>query len=128
MIRFEHIAYHVTDSIAAAQWYIDHLDFVLIREVPTDNIRFVADAGKNFMFEFYTRTDAIAKFSPPTSAFTQHLALHVDDLYATRAKLIAAGANADGDVMTMVTGDRACFLRDPFGIVLQLICRAKKML
>jgi catechol 2,3-dioxygenase-like lactoylglutathione lyase family enzyme len=129
MFRFEHLAFNVPDVHAAVDWYVKHLGFVVMRaqDVPP-HMTFVADAGKNMMFEFYSRAD-VPVFDPTgMHDVTMHLALHVDDMDAARANLIAAGAVARDEIATNPAGDKLCFLRDPHGVVLQLVQRKNRML
>jgi uncharacterized glyoxalase superfamily protein PhnB len=56
-----------------------------------------------------------------------HVAFAVADLQATRARLIAAGAAAVGEVTVTAAGDAFAMLRDPWGLALQLACRARPL-
>ena len=129
MVRFEHVAFNVSDARAAGKWYCDHLGFVLMRQQSeAPYMTFIADAGKNMMFEFYNRTDAPVFDPAPMHDVTHHVAFHVDDMEAVRATLVAAGAKASGDITVTPAGDKLLFLRDPFGLILQLVQRKEKML
>lgn len=129
MIRFEHVAFNVPDARAAARWYCDHLGFVIVRQQgEPPYMSFVADSGRNMMFEFYTRDD-VALFDPSSMHdVTTHVAMHTDDMDADRARLIAAGATASGEITLTPAGDKLCFLRDPHGVILQLCQRKVRML
>lgn len=129
MIRFEHVAFNVPDARAAARWYCEHLGFVMMRQQgEPPYMSFVADSGRNMMFEFYTRDDA-ALFDPSgMHDVTTHVAMHTDDIEADRARLIAAGATASGEITLTPAGDKLCFLRDPHGVILQLCQRNVRML
>ena len=61
-------------------------------------------------------------------ANTLHVAFLVDDIAATRAQWIAGGGKADGEINTTAAGDKLAFVRDPWGLTLQLVQRAKPML
>jgi glyoxylase I family protein len=56
-----------------------------------------------------------------------HIAFAVEDVDETRAKLIAAGATAEGEVTRPENGDLLAFLRDPWGIPLQLASRGQPL-
>ncbi|MFM2295756.1 MAG: hypothetical protein RLZZ350_2169, partial [Verrucomicrobiota bacterium] len=45
----------------------------------------------------------------------------------TRAKLLQAGATAEGEVSSNADGDQLAMLRDPWGLALQLIKRTTRM-
>ncbi len=129
MFRFEHIAFNVPDARAAVKWYCDTLGFVVMRaQTVAPYMTFIADPGKHMMFEFYSRADVPVYSAEGRHDVTQHVALHVDDIEAARAHLIAAGATPRDDIATNAAGDRLVFLHDPHGIVLQLVQRATRML
>lgn len=89
---------------------------------------FIADAGKNMMFEFYTRDD-VPKFDPSAMHdVTMHVGLLTDDIEGLRTKLIAAGAKASGEIALTPAGDKLAFLRDPHGVILQLCQRGVRMI
>jgi uncharacterized glyoxalase superfamily protein PhnB len=56
-----------------------------------------------------------------------HLAFAVEDVDREQAKLLAAGATADGGVDVTPAGDRMTMLRDPWGFPIQLLKRAQPM-
>jgi len=51
-----------------------------------------------------------------------------EDLKADRDRLLAAGASVAEDYFTNPAGDQLLMLRDPWGLGLQLVKRAKPML
>jgi uncharacterized glyoxalase superfamily protein PhnB len=57
-----------------------------------------------------------------------HLAFHVEDVSATRARLIKAGATPVGEVESNDVGDEVAMLRDPWGIPVQLVRRRERMI
>jgi glyoxylase I family protein len=127
-IRLEHLGFNVPDANATAQWYIDTFGFVLVRHAgDATNNQFIADAGQHFMLQFYTRP-ADPMWDSPASVFTQQLALQVSDIAAVQQRLLQAGATSEVDLMQNASGDTICFLRDPFGIALELVQRVETML
>ncbi|MEN6336559.1 MAG: VOC family protein [Phycisphaerales bacterium] len=128
-VRFEHVGLNVADPVKAAQWYVDNLGMKILRQgdAPANN-RFVADAAGNMMFEFYHNPpDAVPNY-PSMDPMSLHIAFLVDDVDAIRARLLAAGATAAGDVTVNPAGDRLTMLRDPWGLPIQIIRRADPML
>ncbi len=127
-IRFEHIAINVSDAQRVVAWYVRNLDLVVMRAMnEPPYMTFLADQGRNMMFEFYQQPAGEAGFAR-LHPVAFHIAFAVDDIEATRARLIAAGATAEGEVTTTPAGDKLCFLRDPWGMTLQLVMRAQPML
>jgi hypothetical protein len=53
-----------------------------------------------------------------------HIAFVTDDIRGTRERLLLAGATSAGDVTVTAAGDEMTFLRDPWGVALQLVKRA----
>jgi hypothetical protein len=60
--------------------------------------------------------------------FVFHIAFTTADVHGTRTQLLAAGASAAGEVTVTPAGDEMTFLRDPWGVALQLMKRAKPLL
>ncbi len=128
MFRFEHVAFNVKDVHAVVKWYCDTLGLVIVRQqAVAPFMTFLADPDKNMMFEFYQQDTVVGDYAslPP---FTFHVAFAVDDMDSTRQKWIAAGGSAAGEVNTTPTGDKLAFIRDPWGLTLQLVQRAIPML
>jgi hypothetical protein len=56
-----------------------------------------------------------------------HVAFGVSDLKSERQRLLLAGATAVGDVTVTPAGDELAMLRDPWGLAVQLVKRAKPL-
>jgi len=127
-IRFEHIAINVSDAPKVVEWYVKNLDLVVMRAMnEPPYMTFLADRGRNMMFEFYQQPVGVCDYAHMHPA-TFHIAFTVDDIEAARARLIAAGATAEGEISTTPAGDKLCSLRDPWGMTLQLVMRIHPML
>jgi len=128
-VRFEHVALNVADPIKMAKWYVDNLGMKVLREGPAPiNARFLADSGGNMMLELYHNPpDAVPNYAA-MDPLLLHVAFMVDDVDATRQKLIAAGATPVGEVTTTPAGDKLAMLRDPWGLAIQFLRRADPML
>ena len=128
-VRFEHIALNVADPIKMATWYVDNLGMRVMREGPPPiNMRFIADGGGNMMLELYHNPPAAVPNYAAMDPLLLHVAFTVDDVNATRQKLIAAGATPVGEVTTTPAGDKLAMLRDPWGLAIQFLRRADPML
>jgi len=128
-VRLEHVALNVADPVKMAQWYVDNLGMKVVREGPPPiNMRFIADSGGNMMLELYHNPpDAVPNYAA-MDPLLLHVAFMVDDVDATRQKLIAAGATPVGEVTTTPAGDKLAMLRDPWGLAIQFLRRADPML
>jgi catechol 2,3-dioxygenase-like lactoylglutathione lyase family enzyme len=128
-MNIEHVGFNVVDPVGAADWYCRNLGMRVARQSgPPGNGRFLADTRGRMMLEFYHNSKVIVPDyrSIPPMAF--HVAFNVEDVAAIRASLINAGGTADGEVTTNDDGDVLAMVRDPWGLTLQLIRRARPML
>ncbi len=127
-MKLEHIALNLPEPKAAAQWYAENLGLKIVKATDTAPfVHFLADDGGS-MLEFYLNPAAESPDYAEMSPFTLHLAFTTDDILATHEKLRAAGAAAAGDVETTPAGDQIVFLRDPWGVALQLVSRKETLL
>jgi catechol 2,3-dioxygenase-like lactoylglutathione lyase family enzyme len=127
-MRFEHLAINVKDARAVVNWYVNTLGLVIKRQMTeAPYTTFLADRDGNMMFEFYEQQFDIPNYAA-IPAFSLHMAFLVTDMDGTRAKWIAGGGTADGDVVTTPAGDKLAFVRDPWGFTLQLVQRKVPML
>jgi catechol 2,3-dioxygenase-like lactoylglutathione lyase family enzyme len=125
----EHFAINVADARAKAQWYKDHLGMVIIRQggAPTFGT-FIADSGKNMMYELYQNSDYSVVDFAALSHMSLHVAFMVEDVQATKELLMAAGAKVVEDITKTPSGDSILMLRDPWNLPIQFVKRTKPML
>jgi len=126
-MRLEHCALQVPNAPALADWYVKHLGCSIARagDAPAF-VRFLA-AGP-VLIEIYQGSLAPTPDYPSRHPSQFHLAFVSEDLKADRDRLLAAGATLAEDCSTNPAGDELLMLRDPWGIGLQLVKRAKPML
>lgn len=128
-MKIEHIAINISEPVKAAQWYVEHLSMRVARSInEPPHTHFLADSAGHGVLEFYCDPRADFPDYRAMKPFTLHIAFVVDDITETRARLVAAGAEADGETATTPAGDQLAFLRDPWGLTLQLVMRAKPLL
>ncbi len=128
-IRLEHVAINVEDPPAMAKWFCENLGMKVIRKGPPPvNMRFISDAGGNMMLELYNNPPDEVPDYPSMNPLSLHIAFMVDDVKAITTKLIAAGATIAVDVNTTPAGDELVILRDPWGVPIQFVKRAKPMM
>ena len=128
-MKLEHVAINVTDPVAMAKWYAQNLDMEIVRsQNEPPYMHFLADKARQSMIEIYRNEAAgvpdYAAVPPPNL----HFAFAVSDMEGTRARLLAAGATAIGEITTTPMGDQLLFLRDPWQVTVQLVKRGKPML
>jgi catechol 2,3-dioxygenase-like lactoylglutathione lyase family enzyme len=131
-MTIEHLALNVADPVKMADWYGRHLGMRVVRQVDGGpNTRFIVDRAGRVVLELYHQARAPIPDYAAMDVFTFHIAFQTDDVSATRQKLLTAGATAAGSAGAIVTadnGDVMCFLRDPWGVVIQLVRRGQTLL
>lgn len=128
-MKIEHTAYQVDDPVALAAWYGAHLGLMVKRaqsEPPFGY--FLADDSGTVMLEFYRQAHLPVPDYRSMDPLLLHLAFLADDVAAVRTRLMAAGATPEGEVVRNPAGDEVAMLRDPWGLTIQLIRRAKPMI
>ena len=128
-VRLEHVAINVEDPVSMAKWYGQNLGMKLVRKGPPPvNMHFISDAGGNMMLEIYHNPpDAVPDYSS-MDPLLLHISFMVDNVKGIRKKLIASGATAVGEITITSSGDELAMLRDPWGVAIQFVKRAKPML
>lgn len=122
-MKLEHIALNVSDARAAAEWYEKHLGMEIVKKFDDPPyIHFLKDAGGS-MIELYSNPAGAIPEYAEMSPYTLHLAFAVEDMAAEHERLLGAGASSIGPIETMPTGDLLAFLRDPWGVTVQLVRR-----
>ena len=128
-MNIEHLALNVNDPDAMREWYVKHLGMRVARHVGGPaHTWFLADESGHTVLEIYNNTAAPVPDYAAMDPLLLHIALATDDMESARTRLIAAGATPQGDVGTTPAGDQLAFLRDPWGLVLQLAKRQKPIL
>jgi glyoxylase I family protein len=128
-VNIEHIAFNVADPTAMADWYTRRLGMRVVRKPPgATQAHFIADAAGRVVLELYRNPNAPIPDYAAMDPMTLHVAFAVDDVNAERGRLLAAGASAVGDVTTADNGDVLAMLRDPWGLCVQLVKRARPLL
>jgi glyoxylase I family protein len=128
-MKIEHVALQVADPVALARWYRDHLGLTIKRaQAESPFGQFLADDGDAVMLEVYNNPKAPVPDYHAVDPLALHLAFWTDDVKGTRERLLAAGAIAEGEVVETPAGDQLMMLRDPWGIPIQFVNRAAKMI
>ena len=128
-MKIEHAAYQVEDPVAVARWYVEHLGLTVKRaqhERPFG--QFLADDGDTVMLEFYNNPKVRVPDYKAIDPLILHIAFWTDDVEATRARLLASGASAEGEALVTPAGDHVAMLRDPWGLAIQFVHRAQPMI
>ncbi|HEU5079117.1 MAG TPA: VOC family protein [Opitutaceae bacterium] len=123
---FEHFALNVTDAPAATAWYVENLGLkVLKQQTESPFTAFLGDSTGRVFLEVYSNPAAAVTDFSKQHPLVFHWALVSEDPSSDLARLVAAGARVESDGV-VADGSRLIMLRDPFGIPLQLCCRATR--
>jgi glyoxylase I family protein len=124
----EHVALNVADPVALADWYVRHLGMRIVRQVDSGpRTRFVADRAGRTVLEVYRQQAPVPDYAA-MDPMVLHVAFKVEDVAAERRRLLDAGATAATDIVTSDNGDVMTFLRDPWGVTIQLVRRGQPLL
>lgn len=128
-MNIEHMALNVADPVRMAEWWVRHLGMRVARRVdgPT-NTHFLADESGRTVLELYHQSRAPVPDYFAMDPFVLHVAFTAPNLAAERDRLLAAGATSASEVTPTPAGDVLAFLRDPWGVTVQLVQRAQPLL
>ena len=128
-MKIEHTAYQVEDPAAMARWYVEHLGLTVKRaQAERPFGQFLADDGDAVMLELYNSPTVAVPDYRAINPLILHIAFWTDDVEATRVRLLAAGATAEGEALVTPAGDHVAMLRDPWGLAIQFVHRAQPMI
>ena len=127
-MKIEHLALNVADPASMAAWYVEHLGMEIVRSSPAPpHVHFIGDGSGSIMVELYHKPDAGVPPYESMDPFQLHLAFVSEDPKADRERLMVAGARVVDDRKTP-DGSHLIFLRDPWGVTVQLCKRTTPML
>jgi glyoxylase I family protein len=128
-LKIEHFALQVPDPTAMADWYVKHLGFMIARAGgEPSHARFLADSTRSVMLEIYRNPVASVPDYRKADPLLMHVAYSSDNPAADSDRLVQAGAVVVDELMTTPSADIIVMLRDPWGVPIQLVKRAKPML
>ena len=128
-MHIEHVALQVSDPVAMAQWYVQHLGCSIARSTGAPSfIHFLKDASGHSMIEIYCNPRVAVPDYATMDVMLVHVAFYSDDPRADRDRLMKAGATIAEDHIVTPAGDEMLILRDPWSLPLQLVKRAQPML
>ena len=128
-MKIEHIALNVPDPAAIADWYVANLGMQVVRQsgAPTYTT-FLADSDGDTILELYRFDGAPLPDYAAQDPMVLHLAFSSANAVEQARQLAAAGAQLQGEPRATDGGDTLIFLRDPWGIALQLVERSRPLL
>lgn len=128
-MKLEHVALNVPEPAKIARWYAEHLQMEIVRaDTESPYIHFLADSARQSMIEFYHMPEVEVPEYATMDPLIVHLAFAVEDIEAARERLLAAGATQATEMRVTPAGDKLLFLRDPWGVALQILTRTKPLI
>jgi glyoxylase I family protein len=128
IMKLEHVAINVPDAQAFVKWYADNLGMrVVLANSASPFMHFIADEAGS-MLEIYSNPAAPMPDYPNVHPMNLHIAFSSSDIEADRARLLAAGAEAVGEISTTPAGDKLAFFRGPQAVPFQLVQRKKPLI
>ncbi len=128
-MNIEHIALNVNDPIRHADWYVTHLGMRVLRCVgEPPYTRFLADESGRVVLELYGYRRAPVPDYGAFDPLVLHIAFSTTDVAGARDRLLAARATPAGDINRTPAGDEMVFVRDPWGVAVQLVKRARPLI
>ena len=127
-MKIEHFALNVKDPVLMAQWYVEHIDFEVVRKMDEAPFtHFLGDKSGAIMLEIYNNpTDQVPDYKNMNPLLV-HLAFVSFDPVADKNRLIEAGASYVEEVK-LSDGSLLVMMRDPWGLAIQLCKRGNPMI
>jgi glyoxylase I family protein len=126
-MNIEHVALNVPDPVALAEWYCQHLGMRVVRSVDgPPHTRFLADESGRVVLEVYRQKAPVPDYAA-MDPMMLHVAFKAEDVAGTRERLLRAGATSVTEATTIPGGDVLAMLRDPWGVAVQLVKRARPL-
>lgn len=123
----EHIALNVAEPAKMAAWYVEHLGMRVLRKLSEAPFtHFIADRSGRVVLELYRQNAPIPDYRS-MDPMVLHVAFKTDDVRREQARLVAAGATVAKDFAASPNGDEMSFLRDPWGLTVQLVKRGQPL-
>ena len=122
-------AYSVADIEAVTKFYVDVLDFEVVKDVPLGDamhFRWLRNGNQGIeLVQMANSQPGPARGTPPAHLAVRgpgQLMLQVDDIEATKAALLAKGVTPNVDITDVgVLGIKVMFVNDPEGNPIEIV-------
>jgi catechol 2,3-dioxygenase-like lactoylglutathione lyase family enzyme len=122
-MKFEHLALNVPDAMAMSHWYVTHLGLTVLRgNTSPPYAHFLADETGRVFLELYSNPAVPCPDYASMPPLELHVAFFTSDAGTVKQTLLGAGATPFSDDENP-DGSRLIFVRDPWGVALQLCQR-----
>jgi len=127
-MNLEHIAINVAEPAAMSAWYVENMGMRIVLAAPSAPFMHFISDEKGSMVELYSNPVAPVPDYASMSPFQFHLSFSTSDIAADHARLLAAGADSVDEISETPMGDKLVFVRDPWGVPVQLVQRNKALI
>lgn len=125
----EHLAFNVHNPAEVAAWYVKAFEMRLGRALGAPFFaHFVVDATGHTVLEFLNNANVPVPDYAAINPFNLHIAFLTTDIRAEHARLLTLGATVEDAIATNAAGDQLVYLRDPWGLTVQLVQRVQPLL
>lgn len=122
-MKLEHVALNVSDPVAVAAWYAAHFQLQVIRHIPQPaQTHFLADSDASVLEIYCNPADRVPDYKS-MDPLILHLAFASSDPASDSIRLLSAGASFVSETR-LADGSFLIMMRDPWGLAVQLCCRA----
>jgi len=127
-MKMEHVALNVSDPMAMAAWYRDHLGFEIAKGMTTPPYTtFLRESTGVMMIEIYRNPPDQVPSYFNMNPLQLHLAFVSANPEADKSRLLAAGATLAKDEH-LPDGSHLITMRDPWGLAIQFCRRSTSLL
>lgn len=121
-MQMEPIALNMSDPVAMAAWYKEHLEFEIVRSMAKPPYtRFLKESGGRMMLEIYRNPPDQVPSCSQMNPLLLHLAFVSADPETDKSALLAAGATSFIEEY-FVDGSYLVMMHDPWRLAIQF-CR-----
>ena len=128
-MKLEHIGISVPDPVGMGRWYAEHLGFRILISGgnDTEGVSFVLDRPDGTVLELFKLPDVPPVEPAQMLPLQLHFAIECDNPCKEAERLVQAGGHFIGECPRNSYPGEKYFVRDPWGFVLQVINRQKKL-
>ena len=127
-MKIEHLALMVAEPKKMAAWYGENLGLKVLRSFEGKaEPHFLVDDAECVVLEIYNNHDFEVPDYRKMPPAVMHVAFLSEDCSVDFSRLLDAGATVVDEPATTELGDQFAMLRDPWGLAVQLVTRAKPL-
>ena len=128
-MKIEHIGFGVSNPIQMGNWYKEHLGFRVLKTAgdDADGVVFLIDSKDKTILEIGRLPDEPIMDFDSIKPIQLHIAIECENPKEEAERLLAAGAKFVGECPRNSYPGERVFIRDPWGMGIQLVSRRDKL-